>query len=237
MTEASTQHDGSPASTARTNQVVSASAADQVIGLLRRQIFEGRIPPDAPLREVALAESFAVSRNTIRAAIRGLVHEGLARHERNRGALVVRLVEDDARDLYAARRLLEVSAADRLPVALEREIATVGAAYEDLAEAVASSQWTEVVLADVAFHRSIVGLHGSPRLLRMFKTMESELAYFMSLIRLREQEEEHPEHILAEHRAVWEAIADRAPRAARAAIAGHLAYYEERASRLLDEPE
>jgi DNA-binding GntR family transcriptional regulator len=232
--------DGAPQSdgpTARKETVGSASAPDQVIGLLRREILEGRIPPDAPLREVALAESFGVSRNTIRAAIHGLVHEGLARHERNRGALVIRLVEEDAHDLYAARRLLEVSAADRLPTALEGQIAAVGSAYDDLADAVASGQWTEIVLADVAFHRSIVGLHGSPRLLRMFTTVESELAYFMSLIRLREQEEEHPEHILAEHRAVSQAIADRAPRAARAAIAGHLAHYEERASRLLDDPE
>jgi DNA-binding GntR family transcriptional regulator len=227
---------GEPTGPAAGGSVVgTGSAADQLTGVLRRQILEGRIPPDAPLREVALAESFGVSRNTVRAAIHGLVHEGLARHERNRGALVVRLVEEDAHDLYAARRLLEVSAADRLPVALESQIATVGAAYDDLADAVASGQWTKVVVADVAFHRSIVGLHHSPRLLRMFKTMESELAYFMSLIRLREQEEERPEHILAEHRAVQQAITDRAPRAARAAIAGHLAYYEERASRLLDD--
>lgn len=214
--------------------VAGSSASDQVVDRLRRQILEGRIAPGTPLREVALAGAFGVSRNTIRAAIHTLAHEGLARHERNRGAVVVRLTEDDAHDLYAARRLLEVSAADRLPSALEKHIDGVAAAYAELEHAVTSGQWTDVVIADVGFHRSIVGLHGSPRLMRMFASMESELAYFMSLIRLREQEEERPEHILAEHRAVYETVRAREVRAARAAIAAHLAYYEERASSLLD---
>lgn len=213
------------------------SSADQVIVALRRQILAHEIGPDTPLREVALAESFGVARHTVRAAIRALVHEGLARHERNRGAVVIALTDEDAHDLYAARRLLEVSAADRLTVALERQIAAVAAAYQDLSDVVPSGRWTEIVAADVAFHRSIVGLHGSPRLLRMFMGIESELAYFMSLIRLREREEERPEHILAEHKTLLDAIAERQTRAARAAIAGHLAYYEERASRLLDAPD
>jgi DNA-binding GntR family transcriptional regulator len=218
-----------------TAPTASSSAADQAVSQLRRQILEGQIAPNSPLREVALAEAFAVSRNTIRAAIHTLVHEGLARHERNRGAVVIRLTREDAHDLYAARRLLEVSAANALPVALESRIDDVGAAYANLEHAVASQQWTEVVMADIAFHRSIVGLHGSPRLLRLFTSLESELAYFLSLIRLREQEEQRPEHILREHRAVYDAVRTRDVRTARAAIAAHLAYYEERASTLLED--
>ena len=175
-----------------------------------------------------------MSRDTIRAAIRTLAHEGLARHERNRGAVVVRLTEEDAHDLYAARRVLEVSAADRLPAAREKQIEDVAAAYVNLEGAVMSGHWTDVVLADVGLHRSIVGLHDSPRLMRMFASMECELAYFLSLIRLREQEEEQPEHVLAEHQTLYDTIRAREVRAARAAIAAHLAYYEERASRLLD---
>jgi DNA-binding GntR family transcriptional regulator len=226
---------GPSAAAASELPVAGSSASDQVVTRLRRQILEGRIAPNAPLREVALAESFGVSRNTIRAAIHTLAHEGLARHERNRGAVVVRLIDEDAHDLYAARRVLEVTAAEKLPVVLERHIDDVGAAYDRLARAVGSGHWTDVVMADIGFHGSIVGLHGSPRLMRMFAGIESELAYFLSLIRLRELEEERPEHILAEHRALYEAIRAREVRAARAAIAAHLAYYEERASRLLDD--
>lgn len=214
--------------------MTTPSAADQVVKVLRRLILEGRLEPDAPLREVALAESFGVSRNTVRAAIATLANEGLARHERNRGAVVVRLTAADGHDLYDARRVLEVSAADRLAMVRETQIEAVTAAYERLERAVSGEQWAEVVMADIAFHRSIVGLHGSARLLRCFKTLESELAYFMSLIRLREHEEERPEHILAEHGALCRAITERDVREARAAIAGHLAYYEERATTSLE---
>jgi DNA-binding GntR family transcriptional regulator len=91
----------------------SASASDQVVASLRRLIVEGAVPPGARLRETQLATGFEVSRQTVREAIRELVHDGLARHDRHRGAVVVDLGPDDVTDIYVVRQTLELAGAER----------------------------------------------------------------------------------------------------------------------------
>ena len=195
-------------------------------------IFDGRVAPGTPLREAQLAERFGVSRHTLREAIRGLVHEGLARHERNRGAVVVQLDDGDAHDLYTVRHVLEPTAVSALPRAPDSAFDAVRRSFDDLEQAVGSTVWSQVVIADIAFHRSIVGLYESPRLLRCFAAIESELAYFLSLIRMREHESERPRALLDEHGEILEAILARDGDAARARIVRHLTYYERRARSL-----
>lgn len=214
-------------------KVFTPSASDQVVGVLRTLILKGEVEPGMQLREVVLSESFDVSRNTIREAIRQLVHEGLLRHDRHRSAVVVKLDDDDVADLYAARRVLEISAADRVRSAGRETLEAVQAAFARLEASVASGEWSEVVAADVAFHKSVVGLHGSPRLQKCFETIESELAYFLSLIRLAEKEEEEPERILAEHDVILQAVLVADAAWASTAVAAHLTYYEERAHAVL----
>ena len=62
-------------------------------------------------------QAYAVSRHTLRAALRELAVEGLVRIEPNRGASVARLDEADIRGLYELRAALELEAAH---LALER---------------------------------------------------------------------------------------------------------------------
>src|SRR2546423_760865 len=76
------------------------STSDQVATALREKIFSGELRPGTPLQEVAMAASVGVSRNTLREAIRQLVHEGLVRHSVHRGAAVTELSEDDIADIY-----------------------------------------------------------------------------------------------------------------------------------------
>jgi DNA-binding GntR family transcriptional regulator len=208
------------------------SAPDQIVGVLRQMIFEGRIAPGTPLREAALASTFDVSRNTLREAIRSLVHEGLARHERNRGAVVVSLGDSDARDLYAARQVLEPTAVAALDAASQESIDAVQRAFDGLERALSGGAWSAIIDADIAFHRSIVGLHGSERLVRCFAVIESELAYFLSLIRLGEHEHERPQDLLDEHATILHAVLARDSDEARARVIAHLTYYEQRARSL-----
>ena len=214
-------------------QLPPLSAADQVIGVLRKLILEGRVAPGTQLREVALAKSFAVSRNTIREALRGLTHEGLVHQAPNRSAMVVQLQEQDVRDLFEARRVLETSGADQLGSARQTELDAVQLAFDQLARSATAGAWAEVVSADVAFHKSVAGLHGSPRLARCFDLIGSELAYCLSLIRLGENEEDKPEQIIAEHEVILRAVLAGDPVPARAAVVGHLEWYEERTLEIL----
>jgi DNA-binding transcriptional regulator YhcF (GntR family) len=90
------------------------SVAEQVVGVLREEILRGNLEPGTPLPEVALAQSFGVSRNTVREAIRSLVNEGLARHHMHRGAVVTEQTVEDIADIHQARSVVELAAIEGL---------------------------------------------------------------------------------------------------------------------------
>ncbi|WP_254885923.1 GntR family transcriptional regulator [Streptomyces sp. NA02950] len=88
-------------------------AAGTIADRLRDPITSGALAPGSPLRDAALAEEFGVSRNAVREAVRLLVHEGLAVHQLYKGAAVKSLDVADVHDIYAARRALELRAAEQ----------------------------------------------------------------------------------------------------------------------------
>jgi DNA-binding GntR family transcriptional regulator len=203
----------------------TASAAEQVVATLRRLIVEGEIPAGARLRETQLAEGFDVSRQTVREAIRELEHDGLVRHDRHRGAVVVELDEHDIADIFTARRVLETAGVERVTEAGDDEIAGVERAFEMLAVAASAGEWADVVNADIAFHRALTALAGSPRLVRGFDAITGELAFCLSVLRHVGQEERSPATILSEHALIAGAVSDRDPGRARALVVEHLDLY------------
>lgn len=70
-------------------------------------IMEHRLPPGIKLAEEKLAGAFGVSRTKIRQALTRLAKDGLVRLTPNRGAFVASPTVQEARDLFAIRRLLE----------------------------------------------------------------------------------------------------------------------------------
>ena len=189
---------------------------------MRRLIIEGKIPPGARLREAQLTGGFDVSRQTVREAIRNLAHDGLVRHDRHRGAVVVNLDADDVLDIFAVRRLLEAAGADRVAEADPKLIANVERAFERLAAAATSGSWAGAVDADIGFHRSLTGLTGSPRLIRAFEAITGELAFCLSVLRLVGHEDRSPATIITEHAPIAGAVADRDPVRARELVQEHL---------------
>src|SRR5262249_43322057 len=87
--------------------IQKTSTADQVAGLLRERILRGELRPGTPLREVLLAGSIGVSRNTLREALRILIQEGLVLHTVHRGITVMELSREAVADIYRVRRILE----------------------------------------------------------------------------------------------------------------------------------
>ncbi len=214
-------------------QLANTRTHEQLAAALRQLVLNGSLPPGSPLREVALADAFGVSRNTVREAIQALGHEGLVRQSRHRSATVATLTDVDAEDLYHVRRLLETSAMDHLDRLTPEQSAAVDAALERLAKVARLGEWAEVIDGDLAFHRSLVAIHDSPRLLRAFDAVKSESAYCMNLLRLSEHEDEQPDRVIAEHAVIRDAVVARDAAAARELLAGHMGYYEERARDIL----
>lgn len=74
---------------------------------LYRAIIEHHLPPGSKLSEDSLAEVFGVSRTRISKVLQRLAHENIVSLYRNRGAFVARPSIVEAREVFAARRLLE----------------------------------------------------------------------------------------------------------------------------------
>jgi DNA-binding GntR family transcriptional regulator len=171
MTEV--QDDGPPFGTLHLEH---ASTVDRVAAELRRAVFDGELESGTPLREVAIAASLGVSRPTVREALTVLVAEGLATREPNRGVSVASPQADSVRDVCAARLVLEGAGIRRWAEATEEQRAHVRATLEAYIGAIhAHASYQELNERHLAFHVSLVGLSGSPRLVAMQENLVVEL--------------------------------------------------------------
>lgn len=74
---------------------------------LKEAIVDRRLSPGTKLSEAEVGKLFDASRTVVRAALQMLTFEGLVRSERNRGAFVSHPSPEEARQVFAARRLIE----------------------------------------------------------------------------------------------------------------------------------
>jgi DNA-binding GntR family transcriptional regulator len=216
-----------------------ASVNEQVVSVLREMILAGTLAPGARLPEIGLSRQFGVSRNTIREAVRAVAREGLVNLDRNKTATVAELSVDDVADLYAVRRLLELSAVAHLDAAVDADVAGVDAAYAQLTSVVASAvvidDWAAICEADLDFHKSIVGLHASPRLSRAFQAIRYELSFCLTLITAEERRAHRTDRLTSEHDEIRRAVVDRDSALAERLIRDHLEFYEAATRSSLDE--
>jgi DNA-binding GntR family transcriptional regulator len=188
------------------------STTDQVIGELRTAIITGRVKPNEPLRETSVAQIMGIGRSSVREAIRHLIGEGLVEYRPNRGAFVREITEEEAYDVYLAREAIEVAAvvhAFERPVALG--LSSLEAKLHQIILAAADTPdrqpaGTELVAADLDFHREMVRLADSPRLTRAHETLAAEAQMLMH---------HQPVYPLTDyagdHRILFDAIAERDP--------------------------
>ncbi|MDN0081732.1 GntR family transcriptional regulator [Crenobacter sp. SG2305] len=97
---------------------------EQVYERIFSAIIAHRLRPGDRLPEDALAETFEVSRTVIRKVLQRLAHERLVNIQAKRGAMVSKPTVEEARNVFAARRLIETGVMDQVvdrltPAALE----------------------------------------------------------------------------------------------------------------------
>lgn len=153
-----------------------ASTVDRVVEELRRAVFDGELESGTPLREVALAASLGVSRPTVREALTVLVAEGLATREPHRGVSVAEPEAESVRDVCRARLVLEGAGVRRWEQASEPQRDLVRTTLADYISSVdTAATYQELNERHLAFHVSLVGLTGSPRLVSMQENLVLEL--------------------------------------------------------------
>lgn len=202
---------------ARPLEVVST--LDALSSSLRTRLLDGQLPPGTAIGEVDLASEYGVARPTARAAIQALVAEGLLRREPNRSARVPKLTADDVRDLFYVREALELQVVATL-VEHHRRPPAAEDAVRRLERLPRRAPWDEVVEADMDFHTALVEATGSPRLERVYASLQSEIR--LCMVQLKPSYDDVTA-VAAEHRDLLEAIANGPKRTALKLMSEHLA--------------
>ncbi|GAB2882737.1 GntR family transcriptional regulator [Uliginosibacterium flavum] len=126
-------------------------------------VMEHRLPPGVKLAEERLAEAFKVSRTKVRHALTVLAKEGLVTLYPNRGAFVASPSVQDARELFATRRLLEPEVVRKvIDRAGKAELRRLRAHIAKEAEARLANDRRAVIKLSGEFHMLLAKLSGNP---------------------------------------------------------------------------
>jgi len=191
----------------------------QVAEQLRQRIFQHVLEPGAWIDELKMAEEFGISRTPLREALKVLAAEGLVTMKVRRGAYVTEVSPKDVRDVYHLLALLESDAAAAVASSADdAQLATLQALHDELGAhrddaqqffalnerfhiqllTLANNRWCDQVVADL---RKVMKLNRHKSLFRQGRIDES----------------------FQEHAAIMQALQDRAPERARAAMQQHFA--------------
>src|SRR5215468_10105536 len=88
---------------------VNGASASAVYEQIWSAIIDNSLPPETRLVEERLCEIFGVGRTRLRQVLQRLAHERVVTLMPNRGAIVSKPSIREAREVFAARRILEAS--------------------------------------------------------------------------------------------------------------------------------
>lgn len=144
------------------------SVREQAQRILRAKVLTGELVPDEVYSAVALAEEMNVSPTPIREAMLDLVNAGLVKAVRNRGFRVVAISREDLDEIVTLRLWLEVPAmAVVVDAASGKDINGLKPLAQNIVDAARAHDVAGFLVADQDFHRTLLGLTGNRRLVRV----------------------------------------------------------------------
>lgn len=183
---------------------METSTTASIVETLTRAIVEHRLLPGTKLAEQKLADHFGVSRTLVRQALFQLAQNRLIRLEAARGAFVASPSVDEARQVFAVRRMLEAEMTRAfVRSATPGNIQALREHVEAERQAVAREDvpGRTALLGD--FHVRMADLMGNQVLAQMLGELLSRCA----LITLMYQTHAAAAHSSEEHAAIVDAIA------------------------------
>ncbi len=182
------------------------SLADQIFERLEADILIGKYPYGTVLTETALSDELGVSRTPVREALSRLEQENLVL-DTKKGMQVLGITENDLKDIYEIRFMLEGMAVAKFIETLTDEKLALLKDILDFQEFYGSRHDSErVIFKDSEFHESIYKNCGSPIL------CQTLLPLHKKVVKFRKASIEHTgrtEKSINEHKALYNAIAER----------------------------
>ncbi|HEX6971970.1 MAG TPA: GntR family transcriptional regulator [Limnochordia bacterium] len=202
------------------DQMRESLTAESAYEAIRQKIVDGEYLPSQRLVETQLAQELGFSRHNIRVALDRLHSDGLVRLEPHRGATVATLNREDCLDILVARETLEGEVA-RLAArsATTEQLLALQETLEIMRDALTSGDFDRYSSHNITFHKLIYqasGNHTIPELISLLRLRLVRLQLRTILIPGRSEQS------IAEHEAIYQAIASRDEAAADTAAREHM---------------
>lgn len=155
---------------------------DKIYQQLYRAIFEQQLAPGTKLGEDSLAEIFEVSRTRIRRVLLQLSHDYLIRLEPNRGAFVASPSPEEAKQVFAARRMVESAIIkDIVKVITSDQLALIKALSAEEQLACDHSDRRNIIKLSGQFHLEIAKITGNEFIVKFLKDLISQTSLIIAL--------------------------------------------------------
>lgn len=195
------------------------SLADQVFEHLETDILSGKYSKGETLTESKLSAELGVSRTPIREALRRLEQEHLI-EEAPKGVVVVGITEKDLDDIFTVRLKLEGQAAAMAAQNYtEEQLAVVREALEFQEFYLDKNDADRIKSMDSRFHETIYKMSGSTVLYDVLEPLHKKILKYR---KASVSNTSRAASSVAEHRAIYEALAARDSELAARLITEHL---------------
>ncbi|SDT68172.1 DNA-binding transcriptional regulator, GntR family [Actinoplanes derwentensis] len=195
------------------------SLVELAVERLRRDILSGRTDPGERLVEEQLTRRLGISRAPLREALRQLSEQGLVEHIPRRGARVATLSDDDVRELYEVRDVLERHAITA--TAPGRDLGRLRSALDSIRIATDADDRLELANAHRRFHVEVVALSGNRQLTGLYESILVRIQLYMAVNMRREAETARALDGVLRHERLFTAVERGDTAAILEALSGH----------------
>jgi DNA-binding GntR family transcriptional regulator len=134
---------------------------DAIYAIVKRRIVLNELRPGVALTELGLAVDLGCSQGPVREALMRLQEDGLVLRNGHRGTVVTPLIPEEAEEILALRRRIEVRAAPRAAQEVDADaLAQLELLKVGMAEAANDGDEYRLIELDTAFHLAIFRLSG-----------------------------------------------------------------------------
>ena len=197
------------------------TAQPQAANALRGAILTGILPPGTKVSEQEIADAIGTSRQPVREAFLRLAGEGLLEIRPQRGTFVSKITVAEVLDARFVREAVE---ADLIRLACQNADATAISELRSLLDAQAAAPDAASFMAlDESFHRAIAQTAGKARAWDHLQKLKSQ----MDRVRFLQLQDFPIPTLIAQHKAMVDAIATQNPDKAEAELRAHLRLIED----------
>jgi DNA-binding GntR family transcriptional regulator len=193
---------------------------EQVAARLRTLLVEGHIAPGAKLNERELSERLGISRTPLREAIKQLAAEGLVDLLPNRGAVAVKLDEQDVRNTFEVLAGLEGQSGELAAARItDAELAELRALHYEMLACYTRGDLSGYYRLNAQIHAGINAAAKNPVLARTYRDLNARV----QALRFRtNQDQAKWKAAVKEHERMLDALAKRDGAALKAVLVEHL---------------